>query len=124
LDYLRLKSLTFFAHHGLLPHESEIGQRFEIDIELGCDPSSAGKSDDITQTYNYDRIYRLVESVVTGTRFNLIEALAEEICSQILRIYSDVSVTVVVRKPQAPLPGLFGSVEAQVTRGAKLSGVN
>ncbi len=119
MDFLRLKSLTFFAHHGVMPFEQEIGQRFEIDVELAGDFSQAGKSDDITQTYNYDRIYRLVESVVTGKWFNLIEALAEDLCAKILSIYPDAIVTVTVRKPQAPLPGLFGSVEAQITRGPR-----
>ncbi len=123
-DYLRLKSLTFFAHHGVMAHEQEIGQRFEIDVELAGDLSQAGNSDDVTQTYNYDRIYRLVESIVTGKWFNLIEALAEEICAKILAIYPDAVITVTVRKPHAPLPGLFSSVEAQITRGPRASGVN
>jgi len=117
MDFLRLKSMTFFAHHGVMAHEQEIGQQFEIDLELAGDFSDAGKSDDITQTYNYDRLYRLVESIVTGKWYNLIEALAEELCARILAIYPDAIVTVTVRKPHAPLPGLFKSVEVEITRG-------
>lgn len=124
MDFLRLNSMTFFAHHGVMPHEQEIGQRFEIDIEIAGDLSQAGRTDDISQTYNYDRIYRVAESVVTGKWYNLIEALAEELCARLLAIYPDAIVTVTVRKPHAPLPGLFGSVEAQITRGPRSKSSN
>jgi len=107
-----------------MAHEQEIGQRFEIDIEIGGDFSQAGRSDDVTQTYNYDRIYRVAESVVTSKWYNLIEAVGEELCTRILAIYPDAVVTVTVRKPHAPLPGLFGSVEAQITRGPRVPVVN
>ncbi len=120
MDFIRLKDLTFFAHHGVLAHEQENGQNFEIDVELAGDLSLAGKSDEISQAYDYDRVYRVVESVVTGTRFNLIEALAEELCAKILAIYPDLVVRVRVRKPQAPLPGPFGTVEVEVTRKLKI----
>lgn len=117
MDYIRLKNLVFFARHGMLQQEREIGQRFEVDVELSGDLKAAGRSDDLSQTYNYDRIYRIVEAVVIGERFNIIEALAESICANLLETYPDVRVTVVVRKPQAPLPGLFEAVEVELQRG-------
>ena len=32
-----LRGLRVFAHHGVLPHETEHGQVFVIDLDLGID---------------------------------------------------------------------------------------
>jgi dihydroneopterin aldolase len=116
-DKIRLVGMTFQAKHGLMPHEKEVAQRFDVDVELTGDFERAAETDDISQTYNYARIYRIVEQTVRERSFNLIEALAVSIANAILAVYSDLVVRVVVRKPNAPLPGPIETVEVEVTRG-------
>ena len=33
-DMIFLKGLVVHAHHGVMPHEGRVGQRFVIDLEL------------------------------------------------------------------------------------------
>lgn len=123
MDYIRVKGMRFFAHHGV--HEEEIldGQPFEIDVELGCDLSRAGSSDDLSRTCDYAGIYQIVSEIIDSRRFNLIEALAEEISDRVLDWFPYCIVKVAVRKPKAPLPGDFDYAEVELHRGPRVIGL-
>ena len=49
-DRILVRDLRLWAHVGVLPHERELGQWFELDIELGWDLSSAAVADDVGAT--------------------------------------------------------------------------
>jgi len=115
-DVLRLRNMRFFAHHGLFPEENELGQRFEVDLELRGDFSTAGRNDDIDQALDYPRLYALVEEVVTRQRFKLVEALAEHIALRIGERFAPVDVTVRVRKPHPPVDAHFDGIEVELRR--------
>jgi len=36
-DILKIRNMRFFAYHGLFPEEAKLGQRFEVDVEIGGD---------------------------------------------------------------------------------------
>lgn len=117
MDYIRLKNMCFYAYHGLNAGERSAGQRFEVDVEFGCNLEQAGKSNDLKDTYDYGEILKVVSEVVTETRFNLIEALAQEIAARLLKVYPDVRVKVVVRKPKVPIQGILDYAEVEIERG-------
>lgn len=108
--------MAFYAYHGVRPEEANTGARFEVDVELGGNLSRAGKTDNLKDTFNYERVYRLVERMVTGARFHLLEALAETIAQKLLDAYPEAQVKVVVRKPHAPVPGVLDTVEVEIYR--------
>ncbi len=117
MDWIRLVNLPFFGRHGVLPEEAVLGQRFEVDVALGLDLRRAGASDDLSATVNYAAVYALVERLVTGTPRKLIEAVAESIAEEILGGFPLVAeVVVVIRKPGAPVPGVFGTISVELTR--------
>ena len=37
MDIIKLTNIVFYAHHGYYDAERELGQRFELDIEVECD---------------------------------------------------------------------------------------
>ncbi len=37
MDVIKLCNIVFYAHHGYYEAERELGQRFEVDIEVECD---------------------------------------------------------------------------------------
>ena len=117
-DILRVLNMTFFAYHGLLPEEARLGQRFEIDVELGLSLAAAGSADDPALTVDYSRVYELVDAVVTGgTRFGLVEAVAEAVARAIGDTFKGVdSVLVRVRKPNPPVAGHFDGLEVEIER--------
>lgn len=99
-----------------MPQERELGQPFVVDVELNFDLSAAGKTDDLSRTVDYARVYAEVEAVVTGDPCRLLEALAEKIAAKVLRVFPVKQVTVRVKKPRAPLPGIFSYVAVEITR--------
>ena len=115
-DILRLRNMRFFAYHGLFPEENQLGQRYEVDLEIHADLSAAGQTDDLTKTLDYPRLYALVEEVVTQKRFKLVEALAENIASQIGASFAPVDLTVRVRKPDPPVAAHFDGLEVEIHR--------
>jgi dihydroneopterin aldolase len=116
MDILRLKNMRFYAYHGVLPEEKRIGQWFEVDLEVKTDLQKAGLSDQLEDTLDYSRLLKLVQKVVTGEKFNLIEALAERIAQKIAESFSARELTVRVRKPNPPSPTHFDGAEVEIHR--------
>ncbi len=117
-DSIYLYGMKFYGYHGALEEENKIGQRFEVDIILKVDLRKVGKSDDLNDTVNYAEVYNEVRNCVENKTFKLIERLAEDIAETILLKFNLVdSLSVKVKKPEAPIAGLFDFVAAKVKRG-------
>ena len=120
MDRIFLRGMRFMACHGVLPHEQEVPQPFEVDVEMGLDLRAAGESDDLDDTVNYAEVYDVVSTVLTVTRKYLIEALAEEIADDLLRDFDSLRwVRVTVHKPTAPIDGIFSDVGVTILRRRK-----
>lgn len=116
-DVIRLHGMAFYAYHGVLASEKELGQRFEVDVEMRCDLQSAGQSDDLAATIDYTEVYRVVKEQVEGCTFQLLERLAETIANRVSAEFPVAAVTVRVRKPHVSLGGLLDTVEIEIRRG-------
>jgi dihydroneopterin aldolase len=79
MGIISLEGVEFYAFHGVFEEEQRIGNRFTIDIEVETDVSSAGKSDDLTDTVDYQRLYELIREVMDKP-----SALLEHVASSIL----------------------------------------
>ena len=64
-DRVLLRGLLFHAHHGVLPAERALGQKFELDVALSVDLRAAGQSDDLNDTISYAAVYECERSVAT-----------------------------------------------------------
>jgi dihydroneopterin aldolase len=116
-DKIILAGMQFYARHGVFPEEKAMGQKFEIDVEIQLDLRPAGQTDDLKHTLNYADIYATIKNITTGRSFNLVEALAEEIAGEILENYPSEQVKVRVKKPHAPISGIFNHVGVEIIRG-------
>ena len=120
MDRIFLRGMRFMACHGVLPHEQEVSQPFEVDVELGLSLRTAGESDDLDDTVNYAKVYRTVSSIMNGASKQLIEAVAEEIADDLLRDFDVLRwVRVTVHKPIAPIDGIFSDVGVTILRRRK-----
>ncbi len=117
-DRITLRNMLFVAKHGVLPHEKETAQRFEVDVDLFLDLSAAGREDVLGLTVNYADVYQAVSGVVSAPSCNLIEAVAERVAAAVLERARGAAnaVRVRVRKPQAPIGGFLDTVEVEVWR--------
>lgn len=116
-DRIILNGMQFYGYHGVMAAEQELGQPFIVDLEMYCDLQEAGERDDLTKTVDYSEVFALVQRIVTGERFQLIEALAERIAAEVLACFPINEVVVRVKKPHAPLKGLFTDVVVEIRRG-------
>ncbi len=114
---LELKGLVFYAHHGALKAEAELGQRFKVDVQLSLESGLDFESDHTDATVNYVEVYAVVKEIFVGFRFNLIESCADTICREILeRFEKVVEVSVKVEKPSVPVDCICDYFAAEVSR--------
>jgi dihydroneopterin aldolase len=117
-DRILVRGLMVYAYHGVLPEERRLGQRFEIDLDARIDLRQAGATDSLDATVSYADLVALAEEIAKDRTFRLIEALADAIARAILERHPPIeTVTVMVRKPSAPVPAALGHVAVEVTRG-------
>ena len=116
LGIIRLRNAVFYAYHGVLLDEQNLGGKFEVDVDLHCNLSRGARSDHLDDTVNYERVYDCIRTLVLEKKHLLLESLASAIGRGILKNFSKVrSVTVNVRKPSAPVKGIIDYVEVELT---------
>ena len=115
LSIIRLQNAVFYAYHGVLSDEQNLGGKFQVDVELHCDLSRGARSDILKETVDYERVYDCIRSIVVGHKFMLLERLGSEIAKGILGQFSKVKRVVVrVRKPGAAVKGVIDHVEVEI----------
>ena len=93
METIRIKGLEIFAYHGVNPEEKE------------------------NETVNYAAVRKTVNAVFTAQKYDLIERAAQVVCDAILENYPKVqSVTVELKKPEAPINAVFDYVSVKMTR--------
>ena len=116
-NIIKIKNAAFYAYHGALREEQNIGGRFEADVEIYTDFSKAAANDDLSATINYDTIYKFINRLVHEKKYYLIETLATVIADQILENFSGIKKIIVrVRKHSVPVGGVIDYVEAEVIK--------
>ena len=117
IDLIKLEGMVFYGYHGVNEEEKLKGQKFVVDIDLFCDLSLAGKSDDLSDTINYSTVYRIAKEILEGESYNLLEALAEKIANSILSNWPRITVKIKISKPDVPIKGSFlSNASVEITR--------
>lgn len=116
-DKIILKGMRFFGNHGVFEAEIKLGQHFEVDLELSLNLQPAGQRDDLSLSVSYAEIYDVVEKILTGPPFKLLEAVAEAIAQNVLEHYERIQeIKVTLKKPEAPIKGIFQYMAVEITR--------
>ena len=117
MDKILLNNLGFYGYHGVLKEESVLGQKFFIDMELLLDTKEAGLTDDMNKSVSYADVYEVAKEITEKGRFNLIEALAENIAKEVLEKFNLINeVMVRVKKPEAPVNGIYDYFGVEIRR--------
>ncbi len=115
-DRISVRGMRFQGRHGVTSEERAEPQPIEVDVVLRIDLSHPAETDELADTIDYAAVYVLTRDIVQERSFHLIEALAGAIADAVLADQPVDDVEVRVRKPKAPLPGAFETVEAQIRR--------
>jgi 7,8-dihydroneopterin aldolase/epimerase/oxygenase len=116
-DTIFIKGLVIHARHGVMDHETEVGQRFVIDLELYSDLTEASFSDHLADTVSYANVVTTAVAAFKNTNYKLLERAAGAVADAILAAFLRIrSVKVTVHKPHAPIAAIFEDVGVVLTR--------
>lgn len=117
MDKVIVNGLEIFAYHGVNDWEREDGQVFVLDIEARADLSLPCLTDSIDDTLNYSRMIKSVRSAMLSEKNRLIERAAQRVADRLLAEFPSMeSVTVRLRKPDAPVKADFDFVAVEIER--------
>lgn len=116
MDKIYIRGLRVFAYHGVNPEEKEKGQPFELDVTLSLDLSRPGKTDDLRDTVNYSKVTKCVLRTMQTGKDDLIERAAARVAEAVLAEFPVQEVTVLLKKPRAPIAADFNYVAVEITR--------
>jgi len=101
MDRIFIRDLALRCIIGIYPEERREKQDIVINVEMHCDLRQAGKSDDLNDTVDYKSVKKAILKLVEGSRFQLIESLAEKIAAIALADEKVQQVVVTIDKPGA-----------------------
>ncbi|MET4797534.1 dihydroneopterin aldolase [Bradyrhizobium sp. LB11.1] len=116
-DTIFVTGLSIHARHGVMEHETEVGQRFVIDLELYTDLSEPSRSDRLSDTVSYADVVATTTSAFKNTNYKLLERAAGAVADAILSHFPRIrAVKITVHKPHAPIAAIFDDVGIMLTR--------
>ena len=101
LDIVFIENLKVPASIGVWEWEHRIKQNLIFDIELGCDFAKAAASDEIDDAVSYKDVSMRINEFVSGSKFGLLETVAEKVAELILAEFAVSWCKVKVSKPRA-----------------------
>jgi 7,8-dihydroneopterin aldolase/epimerase/oxygenase len=116
-DIIFVKGLLIHARHGVMEHESEVGQRFVIDLELTITLSESSRTDRLADTVSYSSVVASATAAFKDKNYRLLERAAGAVADAVLSDFPKVTaVKITVHKPHAPIPAIFEDVGVIITR--------
>ena len=105
-----LEGMEFFAYHGHYKEEQIIGTNFTVDLEFEFDTGIPEMSDHLSDTVNYQEIYKLVQNEMEQ-KSHLLENVARRILDAVMQKYpSIVKATVKLSKLNPAIGGKMKQV--------------
>ena len=101
MDIVFIRDLKIETVIGIYDWERKIKQQISLDVDMATDIKKAASSDNIEDTLNYKAVAKRLINFVESSEFELVEALAEQICSIILNEFDVPWVRLTLNKPGA-----------------------
>jgi len=109
LGLVKLEGLEFFAYHGYYDEEQAMGNKYNVDLSIYLDLHGPAESDKLSDTINYEELYKLVKGEME-TPSRLLEHIAFRISNKILEVFKPVhEIEVSISKFNPPLGGICKS---------------
>ena len=116
-DTIFITGLVLQARHGVMDHETEVGQRFVIDLALTADLTESSRTDRLSDTVSYSNVVACATAAFKDTNYKLLERAAGAVADAILSAFDKITaVKITVHKPHAPIAAIFDDVGVIITR--------
>ena len=101
MDIVFIHDLQIETVIGIYDWERKIRQTISLDLEMATDISKAAQSDDIEDALSYKTVAKRLIEFVQQSEFELVEALAEKICSIVMEEFQVPWMKLTLHKPGA-----------------------
>ena len=101
MDIVFIHDLQIETVIGIYDWERKIRQVISLDIEMATDISKAASSDNIDDALSYKSVAKRLIEFVEQSEYELVEALAEEICRIVREEFAVPWVKLTLHKPGA-----------------------
>ena len=115
-DRIVVRDLRLWAHVGVLESERQLGQWFELDLELGVDLNAAAAGDDLAASLDYSRAIKALQRQASEVQVQTLEHYSELMFDCLEELYGPVPMQLELRKCRAPVPGFGGRVAVRRRR--------
>lgn len=115
-DTIELRGLRVLAFCGILPEEVERRQPFEIDVDVDCDLTDAGATDDLSNTIDYGGLVAQITALADEGKYGLLERFASDVAALVLKNELATATRVTIRKLRPPVPQDLASSGVTVRR--------
>ncbi len=115
MDTVFIEGLNVDTIIGCYEHEKHRPQPLLFDIEMAWDTTNAARSDALEEALDYDAVRKAIEGLLADTRFELVEAVAENVSDLIMREFQVLGLRLKVSKPEAI--GHTRAVGVKIARG-------
>ncbi|MCO5569525.1 hypothetical protein L7F22_023239 [Adiantum nelumboides] len=120
-DRIVLRGLRFLGVHGVNEDEKKAAQSFIIDMDAWLNMEKASETDNLNDTVSYTDLHRVIQEVVEGPHFDLLEALANSIANTIFcRFKAITDVRLRIGKPKVASKKDADYVGLEIFRSAPL----
>lgn len=85
MDKISLNGIKADVIIGTFPDERIKRQPITVDVDIFCDLSAAGKSDELADTVDYFSLEEQIYSIMINSSFFLLEKLAETVAACVLK---------------------------------------
>ncbi len=107
---ITLEGMDFYSFHGHFAEEQRIGTHFEVDLSVETDTTKAEISDHLSDTLDYQALYRIVKAEMAKDS-RLLEHVARRILDAVKEHFPQISMgTITVAKLNPPLGGKLDAV--------------
>ncbi len=120
MDKIIISDLEIYAYHGVNEEEKRDGQRFIISTELYLSLEKPSRTDCLDDTVSYAKVIKLIKSVFTKAKYDLIEKAAGVVGDAILEEFGAIqSLKILLKKPDAPINADFDYVAVEIFKERK-----
>ncbi len=114
-----LENMEFYANHGVLQHEAELGNTFVVSLIMEVDTTRAGASDLIDDTVNYQLIYNAIRKQMEIPS-RLLEHIGQRIVDKLMNKFPRIQqLSLRLSKLNPPLGGKVERVTIELEQKRK-----
>ena len=120
MSKITLENMEFHAYHGCLEHEKTLGNTFIVTLTMDLDTTLAGKSDELSDTLNYQLVYDVVKQemeIPSKLIEHVGQRIVEKVCSSFIQI---TTLKLKLSKLNPPLGGKVVAVSIEIEKNCSL----